>query len=148
MEDRPRVSITPIIVMVVDFFWGWMISVFVRPWMIGLLRRSPLEASQLIDETIEPRLWISYAVVLVAQLCWVNLIIPRYQSPRLLRKIWWIGCLIITLCSLLVHQGLMLTAEPQLLIFAVQLADLVLLYWLTTRLLSPLPQRKVIPGWW
>ena len=46
------------------------------------------------------------------------------------------------------HQDLVVQAEPGLLILAVQFTDLILLYWLATRLLTPLPQRKVIPGWW
>jgi len=46
--------------------------------------------------TVEPRLWISYCVVLAGQLSWVNVIVPRHPSMRVL-------------------------------IFAVQLADLMLL---------------------
>lgn len=140
--------LVPILVTASDAGWGWLLSTFVRPWLLPLLSRNPLEATQLFDQAIEPRLWISYAVVLAAQLTWVNLIVPTDRSLRELRLIWWLGCLIISGVSLLVHQDLVIQTEPELLILAVQLTDLILLYWLSTRLLTPLPQRRVIPGWW
>ena len=137
----------PILVTACDAGWGWLLSTFVRPWLLPKLSRNPLEAIQLFDQAIEPRLWISYGVVLAAQLAWVNLIIPGSRSLRQLRLIWWLGCLLITSVSLLVHQDLIVQAEPELLILGVQLADLILLYWLATWLMTPLPQRRVIPGW-
>ena len=140
--------LVPILVTACDAGWGWLLSTFVRPWLLPLLSRNHLEATQLFDQAIEPRLWISYAVVLATQLTWVNLIVPGDRSRRELRLIWWLGCLLITSVSLLVHQGLVIQEAPELLILAVQLADLILLYWLATRLLTPWPQRKVIPGWW
>lgn len=140
--------LVPILATASDAAWGWVLSTFVKPWLLPQLSRNPLEANQLFDQAIEPRLWISYAVVLAAQLTWVNLIAPSDRSLRQMRLIWWLGCLLITSVSLLVHQDLVLQAEPELLILAVQLADLMLLYWLATRLLTPLPQRRVIPGWW
>ena len=140
--------LVPILVTASDAGWGWLLSTFVRPWLLPLLSRNPLEATQLFDQAIEPRLWISYAVVLAAQLTWVNLIVPGDRSRQELRLIWWLGCLLITSVSLLVHQNLVIQEGPELLIVSVQVADLILLYWLPTRLLTPLPQRRVIPGWW
>jgi hypothetical protein len=140
--------LVPILVTACDAGWGWVLSTFVRPWLLPKLSRNPLEAIQLFDQAIEPRLWISYGVVLAAQLAWVNLIIPGSRSMRQLRLIWWLGCLLITSVSLLVLQDLVVQAEPELLILGVQLADLILLYWLATWLMTPLPQRGVIPGWW
>jgi hypothetical protein len=148
MTGRSRAMVVPMLVTACDASWGWLLSTFVKPWLLPQLSRNPLEATQLLDQTIEPRLWISYAVVLAAQLAWVNLIIPGSRSTRQLRLIWWLGCLLITCVSILVHQDLVVQAEPGLLILAVQFTDLILLYWLATRLLTPLPQRKVIPGWW
>jgi len=139
--------LVPILATASDAAWGWVLSTFVKPLLLPQLSRNPLEANQLFDQAIEPRLWISYGVVLAAQLTWVNLIAPSDRSLRQLRLIWWLGCLLITSVSLLVHQDLVLQAEPELLILAVQLADLILLYWLATWLLTPLPQRRVIPGW-
>ena len=55
-----------ILVTASDAGWGWLLSTFVRPWLLHLLSRNPLEATQLFDQAIEPRLWISYAVVLAA----------------------------------------------------------------------------------
>jgi len=148
MSKRPRAMLVPILVTACDAGWGWLLSTFVRPRLLPQLSRNPLEGTQLFDQAIEPRLWISYAVVLAAQLTWVNLIVPGVRSQRELRLIWWLGCLIIISVSLLVHQDLVIQEAPELLILSVQLADFMLLYWLATRLLTPLPQRRVIPGWW
>ena len=148
MTRRSRVMLVPILVTACDAGWGWLLSTFVRPWLLLQLSRNPLEANQLFDQAIEPRLWISYAVVLAAQLAWVNLIIPSCRSTRQLRMMWWLGCLLIISVSLLVHQDLVIQEAPEQLILTVQLCDLILLYWLATRLLTPLPQRRVIPGWW
>lgn len=138
----------PALVPVMDAIWGWVLSTYVRPWFFQLLNRSPFEASQYFDSTIEPRQWIGYAVVLVAQLTWVNLIAPRDLSHSLLRQLWWLGVLIITFTSLLLRQGLELNNGAALLLLGVHLGDLILLYWLATRLLTPAPKRTVIPGWW
>lgn len=148
MTARSKAMLAPILVTACDAGWGWLLSTVVRPWLLPQLSRNPLEATQLFDQAIEPRLWISYAVVLAAQLTWVNLIVPGDRSRQELRLIWWLGCLIITSVSLLVHQNLVIQEAPELLIVSVQVADLILLYWLPTRLLTPLPQRRVIPGWW
>ena len=148
MTTRSKVMLVPILVTACDAGWGWLLSTFVRPRLLPQLSRNPLEAIQLFDQAIEPRLWISYAVVLAAQLTWVNLIVPGDRSQQELRLIWWLGCLLITSVSLLVHQNLVIQEAPELLIVSVQVADLILLYWLPTRLLTPLPQRRVIPGWW
>jgi hypothetical protein len=37
-------------------------------------------------------------------------------------------------------------AAARLLLLVVPIGDLLLLYWLPTRLLTPLPRRRVIPG--
>jgi hypothetical protein len=131
-----------------DVFWGWALSTYAKPWLIQLLDRSDSEASQLFESVIEPRLWIGYVVVLAAQLAWVNLIAPRPSHQSRLRRLWWLGSGIIVLSELALWQGLELTGGPALLVLGVQLGDLILLYWLVTRLLTPLPQRQVIPGWW
>ncbi len=68
--------LVPILVTASDTAWGWLLSTFVRPWLLPLLSRNPLEATQLFDQAIESRIWISYAVVLAAQLTWVNRIVP------------------------------------------------------------------------
>jgi len=113
-----------------------------------MLGRSEVTASVFYDSVLEPRLWIGYAIVLAVQLNWVNVIAPRVQTPRQLRRLWWAGCAVISVSSLLLRQGLTLASGPSLLLLGVQIGDLLLLYWLATRLLTPLPQRRVIPGWW
>ena len=58
------------------------------------------------------------------------------------------GCVILIVSSVLLRQDLELSTKPDLLLLGVQIGDFILLYWLATRLLTPLPQRRVIPGWW
>ena len=138
----------PFLVTAVDLIWGWSLTTYARPWLLEMLRRPELEASRYYDNVLEPRLWISYAIVLAMQLSWVNLISPRPLPLRQLRRFWWLGCGIILLSSTALRQGLSLNEGASLLGWAVQFGDLILLYWLATVLLTPLPQRRAIPGWW
>jgi hypothetical protein len=62
--------------------------------------------------------------------------------------LWWLGCGIILVSSLGLQQSLALPSAAARLLLVVPIGDLILLYWLPTRLLTPLPQRRVIPGWW
>jgi hypothetical protein len=79
---------------------------------------------------------------------WVNLITPRPLSNQTLRLGWWLGCGLIIASSVALRIGLTLTEGPSLLLLGVQSGDLLLLYWLATRLMTPRPQRRVIPGGW
>ena len=86
--------------------------------------------------------------MLTTQLAWVTLIAPRPLRLQRLRSLWWLGCVIILISSIGLQQGLALPAASARLLLLVPIGDLILLYWLPTRLLTPLPQRRVIPGWW
>ena len=86
--------------------------------------------------------------MLAAQLAWVNVIMPRPLSRKQLSLFWWLGCMTVIIASIVLRQGLGLSHDPALLLLGVQIGDVVLLYWLATRLMTPMPQRKVIPGWW
>lgn len=131
-----------------DVIWGWSLTTFARPWLFQLLDVGELEATKYYDKVLEPRLWMSYCIVLAAQLSWVNLIAPRPLSTKKLRQYWWSGCGIVIASGVILRQGLMLATGPSLLLLGVQVGDLMLLYWLATGLMTSLPQRKVIPGWW
>ena len=148
MSTPTRPWLAPILLTAIDVAWGWLLTTYGRPWLFELLARPDVEASALYDNVLEPRLWINYATVLACQLVWVNLIAPRPLANRTLRLCWWLGCAVIITGSLALGEGLTLTEGPSLLQLGVQSGDLLLLYWLATRLMTPLPQRRVIPGWW
>ena len=148
MSTPTRPWLAPILLTAIDVAWGWLLTTYGRPWLFELLARPDVEASALYDNVLEPRLWINYATVLACQLAWVNLIAPRPLANRTLRLCWWLGCAVIITGSLALGEGLTLTEGPSLLLLGVQSGDLLLLYWLATRLMTPLPQRRVIPGWW
>lgn len=137
-----------ILVTVIDVVWAWWLSTFAKPMLFSASGLSELEASRAFDTVLEPRLWIGYGVVLAAQLIWVNLIVPRGFSLQRLRLLWWLGFGISALTALVIRQGLVLSPAASLLLLIVPIGDLILLYWLATRLLTPHPQRRVIPGWW
>ena len=140
--------VIPALVTAMDALWGWILSTFAKPWFFELFKGPLPEASQYFDSIIEPRQWIGYAIVLSAQLTWVNVIAPRPLSQKRLRQFWWLGCVTVIISSLILREGLVLPPGPSLLLLGVQAGDLLLLYWLATRLMTPMPQRKVIPGWW
>ncbi len=147
-SNGPKWLIVPALVTAMDALWGWALSTYAKPWFFELLGRPQQEASQYFDNTIEPRQWIGYAIVLASQLVWVNAIVPRPLSQERLRQFWWLGCGLVIASSIALRQGLTLSSGPALLLLAVQLGDVLLLYWLATRLMTPMPQRNVIPGWW
>jgi len=148
--DRQRFQalLIPFLVMAIDVLWAWSLATDGRPLLLQLLARPELEASRFYDNVLEPRFWISYAIVLTTQLAWVTLIAPRPLRLQRLRSLWWLGCVIILISSIGLQQGLALPAASARLLLLVPIGDLILLYWLPTRLLTPLPQRRVIPGWW
>ena len=147
--DRQRFQslAIPFLVMAIDVVWAWTLATDGRPLLLQLLARPELEAARFYDNVLEPRFWISYAIVLTCQLSWVTLIAPRPLPQRRLRQLWWLGCGIILVSSIALQQSLALpNAAARLLLLLVPIGDLLLLYWLPTRLLTPLPQRRVIPG--
>jgi hypothetical protein len=149
--DRQRFQslAIPFLVMAIDVVWAWSLATFGRPLLLQLLARPALEASRFYDDAMEPRFWISYAIVLTTQLTWVTLIAPRPLPQRRLRPLWWLGCGIILISSIALQQGLALPdPAARLVLFLVTIGDVILLYWFPTRLLTPLPQRRAIPGWW
>ena len=148
MTSRTRPWLAPILLTAIDVAWGWLLTTYGRPWLFQLLARPDQEASAFYNNVLEPRLWIGYATVLACQLVWVNLIAPRPLSNQTLRLGWWLGCGLIITSSVALRIGLTLTEGPSLLLLGVQSGDLLLLYWLATRLMTPQPQRRVIPGGW
>lgn len=148
MPQRSTRWLFPIVVTGIDVSWGWSLTTFVKPWFLQALGLDALQAIAYYDTVVAPRLWMAYVVVLAAQLVWVNLVAPRRLSAQKLRLSWWLGCAVVITSAVVVRQGLTLSAGPSRLLLGVQIGDLLLLYWLTTRLMTPKPQRDVIPGWW
>lgn len=148
MTSRFRDMIPHALVMAIDAIWGWTLSAFGRPLLIELLDHRQWKAVEVLDGLIVPRLWVSYVVVLSAQLAWVMLVTPRDVSFRKLRQLWWIGFGISLASALSVQFELNLPSSASILLLVAQLMDVTLLYWLSTALLTPPAKRRgVIPGW-
>jgi hypothetical protein len=147
MPRRLNMLVMPILVTALDVAWGWSLATYAKPWFFEMLA-SERNVSMFYGKVIEPKLLVGYLIVLALQLIWVNLIANRPYAQARLRLCWWLGCALIIVSSIVLRQGLTLPAGPAFLLLGVQVGDLLLLYWLATRLLTPLPQRSVIPGWW
>ena len=149
-RQRLRALLIPVLVTVIDAVWAWSLARHGRPLLFALLARPLPEATRFYATVLEPRFWISYAIVFIGQLVWVTLIVPRPLPQQRLRQLWWLGCGIILISLIGLQQSLALSsaAARLLLLLVVPIGDLLLLYWLPTRLLTPLPQRRAIPGWW
>jgi hypothetical protein len=148
MTHRLKPLAMPILVTAIDVAWAWWLATHAKPWLITASGLSELEAIQHFETILEPRLWIGYSIVLAAQQIWVNLILRRSLPQQRLRQLWWLGFGISSVGYVVLRQGLVLTSAASQLLLIVPIGDLILLYWLATRLLTPLPQRRVIPGWW
>ncbi|MGA0021710.1 MAG: hypothetical protein ACO3GW_06050 [Vulcanococcus sp.] len=147
MTSKFRELIPHALVMAIDAIWGWTLSTFGQPLLIELLDRRHWKAVEVFDGLILPRLWVSYVVVLSAQLVWVMLVSPRELQSRRLRQLWWLGCGISLASALTVQVQLNLPGSAAILLLAAQLMDVSLLYWLSTTLLTPSAKRVgVIPG--
>ena len=147
MTGKFRELIPHALVMAIDAIWGWTLSTFGQPLLIELLDRRHWKAVEVFDGLILPRLWVSYVVVLSAQLVWVMLVSPRELQSRRLRQLWWLGCGISLASALSVQVQLNLPGSAAILLLAAQLMDVSLLYWLSTTLLTPSAKRVgVIPG--
>jgi hypothetical protein len=148
MPKHGKVKAMPFLVAAIDVTWAWFLATHVRPLFLQKLNLPGEQAATFVDTVMEPRVWLGYAIVLGTQLTWVTLIAPRAWGERRLRLTWWLGCMLVITSSVVLRQGLALPPGPELVLLGVQIGDLLLLYWLSTRLLTPLPQRRVIPGWW
>ncbi len=147
MTSKFRELIPHALVMAIDAIWGWTLSTFGQPLLIELLDRRHWKAVEVFDGLILPRLWVSYVVVLSAQLVWVMLVSPRELQSKSLRQLWWLGCGISLASALTVQVQLNLPGSAAILLLAAQLMDVSLLYWLSTTLLTPSAKRVgVIPG--
>jgi hypothetical protein len=147
MTGKFRELIPHALVMAIDAIWGWTLSTFGQPLLIELLDRRHWKAVEVFDGLILPRLWVSYVVVLSAQLVWVMLVSPRELQSKSLRQLWWLGCGISLASALTVQVQLNLPGSAAILLLAAQLMDVSLLYWLSTTLLTPSAKRVgVIPG--
>jgi hypothetical protein len=133
MPQRIQALLLTTFLVAIDWFWGWSLTTFAKPWLFQLLGFSALEAKAYYENMLEPRLWIQYAVVLAAQLAWVCLIAPRPLSHQRLRLLWWLGCVVVIASGVILRQGLALSAGPSLLLLGVLMGDLLLLYWLATQ---------------
>jgi hypothetical protein len=96
--------------------WGWLLTTHGRPWLSQMLGRPELEASAFYDNVLEPRLWISHAILLACQLSWVNLIAPRPLSLQQLCLCWWLDCCVTITSSVALREGITLSQgrSPQL----------------------------------
>ena len=137
MTSRFRDMIPHALVMAIDAIWGWTLSAFGRPLLIELLDHRQWKAVEVLDGLIVPRLWVSYVVVLSAQLAWVMLVTPRDVSFRKLRQLWWMSFGISLASALSVQFELNLPSSASILLLVAQLMDVTLLYWLSTALLTP-----------
>ena len=147
MTSKFRELIPHALVMAIVAIWGWTLSAFGQPLLIELLDRRHWKAVEVFDGLILPRLWVSYVVVLSAQLVWVMLVSPRELQSRRLQQLWWLGCGISLASALTVQVQLNLPGSAAILLLAAQLMDVSLLYWLSTTLLTPSAKRVgVIPG--
>lgn len=148
MSNRFQPWLMPTLVTAIDVVWAWWLGTFAKPILFRASGLAELQASRHFDTLLEPRLWIGYVVVLASQLVWVNLIVPRGLSLQRLSQLWWLGFGISVLSAVLIRHGVQLSPAASLVLLIVPVGDLLLLYWLATLLLTPEPQRSVIPRWW
>jgi len=151
----------PALVLAIDLVWSLILEMLGRPLFVGLFPGQAQDANRLLDIQLMPMLWISYGIVLSAQVGWlawasrqrsrwsVNLSIGA--SLGQLRRAWW--CCALGQLALSIGLQLSLAAQlgwgvdPAGLVFvlALLLCDLVVIFWLPTALLVPEELGSAIP---
>ena len=139
-------------VLTLDLLWSLILEKLGRPLFVGLFPGQAQDANRLLDSQLMPMLWISYGIVLSAQIGWLAWA-SRQQSLwrhnvsidaqlRRLRRAWW-WC---ALGQLALSIGLQLSlafelggVDPSGLVFVLALlvCDLLVIFWLPTALLVP-----------
>ena len=147
-------------VLTLDLLWSLILEKLGRPLFVGLFPGQAQDANRLLDSQLMPMLWISYGIVLSAQIGWLAWA-SRQQSLwrhnvsidaqlRRLRRAWW-WC---ALGQLALSIGLQLSlvfelerVDPVGIVFVLGLllCDLLVIYWLPTALLVPKELGSAIP---
>lgn len=153
----------PALVLAIDLLWSLLLERLGRPLFLGLFWGQETEVNRLLDSQLIPMLWISYGIVLAAQIGWLRWLSRQRRRwgeqiginarLRLLRRTWW-WC---ALGQLALSTGLQASlawrlgrsVDPAGLVFvgALLLCDLLVIYWLPTTLLVPAELRSAIPPW-
>ena len=147
-------------VLTLDLLWSLILEKLGRPLFVGLFPGQAQDANRLLDTQLMPMLWISYGIVLSAQIGWLawasrQQSLWRHNVPiglqlRRLRRAWW-WC---ALGQLALSIGLQLSlafelggVDPSGLVFVLALlvCDLLVIFWLPTALLVPKELGSAIP---
>jgi len=148
-------------VLAIDLAWSILLERVGRPLFVGLFPGQSLEANRLLDRQLMPLLWISYGIVLSAQIGWLtwashqqkhwprNASIP--VSLKRLRLAWWscafgqLGLSIVMQLVLAAQLGWGVNPAGFAFVLALLFCDLLVIFWLPTALLIPDELRRAIP---
>jgi len=127
-------------VLTLDLLWSLILEKLGRPLFVGLFPGQAQDANRLLDIQLMPMLWISYGIVLSAQIGWLSWA-ARQRSHQRLRRSWWccaLGQLALSIglqLSLAAQLGWGVDPAGSVFVLALLLCDLVVIFWLTTALL-------------
>ena len=157
-HSRPWVK--PALVLSIDLLWSLVLEQLGRPLFVGMYPGQQSSINQLVDRELMPLLWISYGIVLSAQigwLTWASRQLRRWRANvsitgqvKRLRRAWWccaLGQLALAIGLQLLWASHLEQVEGWGLVFvlAVLLCDLVVIFWLPTALLVPEELGHAVP---
>lgn len=151
----------PALVLTIDLVWSFVLQRLGRPLFVGLFPGQEIEVTRLLDTQLIPMLWISYGIVLAAQISWLAWVSrlkrqwPKHGSIegqlRRLRHSWWwcaLGQLALSIglqISLALRLGRAVDPAGVVFVSGLLLCDLLMIYWLPTALLIPDELRSAVP---
>ena len=158
--QQQRLWWKPALVLLIDLLWSLVLEQIGRPLFVGLYPGQEAHVNQLLDEQLMPMLWLSYAIVMSAQLGWLTWaarqqrrwhdIVSIESQLRRLRRAWWICALGQLALALGVQRALAAglgAIDPAGLglVVVLLLCDLLVIFWLPTALLVPKDLRNAVP---
>ncbi len=127
-----------------------MSGVLGTPLLVTLLAVPLPKATAYIDSELQPVLLVSYWLSLAAQVSWLGWISKRSSLAKA-RQRWWLLMSLVLLGSIAMQSQIArlgtndVPASTHLLLAAMDVTTLLATFWLPCVLLTPLPQRQVIP---
>lgn len=145
------------LVMGIDFFWGMLVTGPVWDLFALWLETSQEKAHRMISESVEPMLWWSYGLVYLGQVWWfVKTARKEPVTEERLRRAnqqWWSTLVLLFVTGMIQRVYVVTRIDPDmpiraiLVLIMILLVDLLVVYWLPARLMTPKAYLSAVPNW-
>lgn len=145
------------LVMGIDFLWGMLVTGPVWDLFASWLETTEEKAQRMISDSVEPMLWWSYGLIYLGQVWWF--VKTARQGPvtqerlRRANQQWWSTLVLLFMMGMIQRVYVVYQVDPDMPIRAIvvlimiHLVDLLVVYWLPARLMTPKAYLSAVPTW-